>query len=87
MYCQLRRMELVKAYAIFFIVQARTYPDLLKSPHDEALMEYYCQSSLVYIDVRSCPYLWVTMLSPSLLRAVCLLNSILKPHAVLSGMS
>ncbi|CAL5225819.1 g8598 [Coccomyxa viridis] len=31
--------------------QARTYPDLLKSPHDEALMEYYCQSSLVYIDV------------------------------------
>ena len=34
------------------LVQARTYPDLLKSPHDEALMEYYCQSSLVYIDVR-----------------------------------
>lgn len=33
-------------------MQARTYPDLLKSPHDEALMEYYCQSSLVYIDVR-----------------------------------
>ena len=44
---------------IFLIVQARTYPDLLKSPHDEALMEYYCQSSLVYIDVRPCPYIIV----------------------------
>ena len=38
-------------------MQARTYPDLLKSPHDEALMEYYCQSSLVYIDVRPLSHL------------------------------
>lgn len=36
--------------------QARTYPDLLKSPHDEELMEYYCQSSLVYIDVSAFPF-------------------------------
>lgn len=35
-------------------LQARTYPDLLKSPHDEELMEHYCQSSLVYINVRPC---------------------------------
>ena len=31
--------------------QARTYPDLLKSPHDEELLEYYCQSNLIYIKV------------------------------------
>ncbi len=34
-------------------MQARTYPDLLKSPHDEELFEYYCQSNLIYIKVRS----------------------------------
>lgn len=31
--------------------QARTYPDLLKSPHDEELLEHYCQSNLIYIKV------------------------------------
>jgi hypothetical protein len=31
--------------------QARTYPDLLKSPHDGALLEYYGQSDLVYVKV------------------------------------
>ena len=33
--------------------QARTYPDLLQGPHDEQLFEYYCQSRLVTVDVRS----------------------------------
>ena len=45
-------IELALFLMILVTLQARTYPDLLKSPHDEALMEYYCQSSLVYIDVR-----------------------------------
>ena len=41
----------LQAYPAVFELQARTYPDLLKSPHDEELMEYYCRSRLVYISV------------------------------------
>ena len=41
----------VQAYPAVSELQARTYPDLLKSPHDEELMEYYCRSRLVYISV------------------------------------
>ncbi|BDA47831.1 probable glutamyl endopeptidase, chloroplastic [Coccomyxa sp. Obi] len=33
--------------------QARTYPDLLKSPYDEELFEHYCQSNLIYIKVST----------------------------------
>lgn len=32
--------------------QARTYPDLLASPHDEALFEHYMTSELVLVSVR-----------------------------------
>jgi len=31
----------------------RTYPDLLKSPHDEALFEYHARSSLTLVDLAS----------------------------------
>ena len=31
--------------------QARTYPDLLKSPYDEKLFEYYTTSQLVTVSV------------------------------------
>jgi len=33
--------------------QARTYQDLLKDAHDEALFEYYCTSALVKVNVAS----------------------------------
>ncbi|KAK9835947.1 hypothetical protein WJX81_000393 [Elliptochloris bilobata] len=33
--------------------QARTYPDLLANPHDEALFEYYTTSELVLVSVSS----------------------------------
>jgi dipeptidyl aminopeptidase/acylaminoacyl peptidase len=33
--------------------QTRTYQDLLKDTHDEALFEYYCTSSLVKVEVKS----------------------------------
>ena len=45
----------LKGLSAEHILQARTYPDLLKSPHDEELMQYYCMSSLVYIKVWFCP--------------------------------
>ena len=34
--------------------QSRTYPDLLKSTHDEALFEYYTSAELVSIQVGAC---------------------------------
>ena len=33
-------------------LQARTYPDLLKSGYDEELFKYYCRSNLAYIKVQ-----------------------------------
>lgn len=33
--------------------QARTYPDLLKDEHDEALFDYYCTSQIVTIDIKT----------------------------------
>jgi hypothetical protein len=48
--------------------QARTYPDLLAGPHDEALFEHYMTSQLVLVSVRAAPvhaHLCVAMLSPS----------------------
>lgn len=36
-----------------FPVQARTYPDLLASPHDEALFEHYMTSEVVLVSVRA----------------------------------
>lgn len=33
--------------------QARTYPDLLKDEHDEALFDYYCTSQIVTIDINT----------------------------------
>lgn len=33
--------------------QSRTYQDLLKNAHDEALFEHYCRSTLVKVDVAS----------------------------------
>lgn len=34
--------------------QARTYPDLLKSPYDEELFDYYGRSNLIYVKVNGC---------------------------------
>ena len=34
------------------MVQARTYPDLLTSPYDEELFEYYTMSQIVLVSVR-----------------------------------
>lgn len=49
-------------------VQARTYPDLLAGPHDEALFEHYMTSQLVLVSVRATlvhAHRCVTMLGPS----------------------
>lgn len=35
------------------VAQSRTYTDLLKDPHDEALFEYYCSSQLVLVNART----------------------------------
>ena len=37
------------------VAQARTYPDLLASPYDEELFEYYTTSQLVLVTVQSHP--------------------------------
>lgn len=38
--------------ACMAVMQARTYPDLLKSGYDEELFEYYCRSNLAYVKVQ-----------------------------------
>lgn len=38
--------------------QARTYPDLLKSPYDERLFEYYTTSQLVIVSVGGGAKAW-----------------------------
>lgn len=53
-------------------MQARTYPDLLKSPHDEELFEHYCQSNLIYIKVRYCPDACTWLIEEDLLYSLLL---------------
>ena len=69
--------------------QARTYQDLLKNTHDEALFEYYLTSEAVLIDIHDfsaqslCPPSLITRLSASPNAQYIILQQLHKPFSYL----
>lgn len=71
---------------------ARTYPNLLKSPHDEALFEYYLNTQLVMLDAfgRSKPYGEPSLLldaTPSPDGKYVLVETVRRPYSYLVPLS